>query len=184
MVVAVNRFPTDTDAEHELVARAAMEAGAHAAVTHTMHADGGAGGIELAEAVASATVASAPEIAFTYDLEDPIAVKIEKIAEKMYGAKGVEFSAAARRSIEIFTGTGYGGLPVCMAKTHLSLSHDPALKGAPTGWTLPVRDIRLSAGAGFLYALCGDILTMPGLPARPAGMQVDIDADGNVKGLF
>jgi formate--tetrahydrofolate ligase len=184
VVVAINRFPTDTDAEHVLIARAALEAGARSAVTHTMHADGGAGGIELAEAVAAATTTSAAEISFTYELTDPIDVKIEKIATKMYGAESVDFSAAARRAIQIFSGTGYGGLPVCMAKTHLSLTHDPTLKGAPSGWTLPVRDIRLSAGAGFLYALCGDILTMPGLPARPAGMQVDIDSQGNVKGLF
>ena len=183
VVVAVNRFPTDTDAEHELIRTAAVEAGAFAAVTHTMHAEGGAGGAELAAAVIAACEQPST-LRFTYGLGDPIDAKIESIAEDIYGAEDVEFTMAARKAIDIFAGTGYGRLPVCMAKTHLSLSHDPARKGAPTGWTLPVRDVRLSAGAGFLYALCGDILTMPGLPARPAGMNVDIDADGNVKGLF
>ncbi|HEY5432546.1 MAG TPA: formate--tetrahydrofolate ligase, partial [Coriobacteriia bacterium] len=102
----------------------------------------------------------------------------------MYGADGIELSKEARRSLARFTEIGYGSLPVCMAKSHLSLSHDPDLKGRPTGWTLPGRDVRLSAGAGFLYALCGDIMTMPGLPSHPAGENVDIDADGNIVGLF
>jgi formate--tetrahydrofolate ligase len=183
VVVAVNRFPTDTDAEHEMIRAAGTAAGAFAAVTHTMHADGGRGGTELAEAVAAACEQSS-SLRFTYALDDPIESKIEAIAEDIYGAADVEFSPVAHKAMDIFAGTGYGRLPVCMAKTHLSLSHDPARKGAPRGWTLPVRDVRLSAGAGFLYALCGDILTMPGLPARPAGMNVDIDSDGNVKGLF
>lgn len=183
VVVAVNHFPDDAESEHELVRTAALEAGAVAAVTHTMHAGGGAGGEELADAVVEAC-GHVSELKFTYDLDDPLETKIEKIATRVYGADGVEFDAAARRSIEILRGMGYSRLPVCMAKSHLSLSHDPALKGAPTGWTLPVRDVRLSAGAGFFYALTGDIMTMPGLPARPAGESIDIDADGNVKGLF
>jgi formate--tetrahydrofolate ligase len=183
VVVAVNRFPDDADSEHVLVREAALAAGAIAAVTHTMHADGGAGGEELTDAVVHAC-GHVSELKFTYDLDDPLETKIEKIATGVYGADGVEFDAAARRSIEILRGMGYSRLPVCMAKSHLSLSHDPALKGAPTGWTLPVRDVRLSAGAGFFYALTGDVMTMPGLPARPAGESIDIDADGNVKGLF
>jgi formate--tetrahydrofolate ligase len=183
VVVAVNRFPADTDAEHELIRAAALAAGAEAAVSHTLHADGGEGGIELADAVAHAcTEASA--LTLSYADEDPAEVKIESIARGVYGADGVEFSKEALRSIARFTEMGFGGLPVCMAKSHLSLSHDPERKGRPTGWILPVRDVRLSAGAGFLYVLCGDIMTMPGLPSHPAGEQVDIDADGNIVGLF
>jgi len=183
VVVAINTFPTDTPAEHELIKRAALEAGAFAAVEHTLHTDGGAGGAELADAVAAACDEPG-ELAFTYEESDAVQVKIEKVATGLYGAQGVEFSASALRSIGIFTGMGYGTLPVCMAKTHLSLTHDPDRKGRPTGWTLPVRDVRLAAGAGFLYALCGDIMTMPGLPAHPAGEQIDIAADGTVRGLF
>jgi formate--tetrahydrofolate ligase len=183
VVVAVNRFPTDTDAEHESIRAAALRAGAVRAVSHTMHADGAAGGAELAEAVAHACAATS-QLTFTYADDDQAEVKIESIALGVYGADGVEFSKEARRSIARFTEMGFGGLPVCMAKTHLSLSHDPDRKGRPTGWILPVRDVRLSAGAGFLYALCGDIMTMPGLPSRPAGEMVDIDIDGNIVGLF
>jgi formate--tetrahydrofolate ligase len=183
VVVAVNHFPTDTEAEHELIRAAALAAGAQAAVSQTTHADGGAGGIELAEAVAKACEEKS-QLTFTYEDEDSPEVKMESLARGVYGADGVDFSKEACRSIKRFTDMGYGSLPVCMAKSHLSLSHDPDLKGRPTGWTLPVRDVRLSAGAGFLYALCGDIMTMPGLPSRPAGEKVDIDADGNIVGLF
>jgi formate--tetrahydrofolate ligase len=182
-VVAVNRFPTDTDAEHELIKHAAISAGAAWAVSHTMHADGAAGGADLADAVADACQARSSLI-LTYRDSDSAEVKIESIARGIYGASGVEFSKEAVRSLTRFTEMGFGLLPVCMAKTHLSLSHDPDRKGRPTGWILPVRDVRLSAGAGFLYAVCGDIMTMPGLPSRPAGEQVDIDADGNIVGLF
>lgn len=183
VVVAVNAFPTDTTAEHEAIRAAALACGAEAAVVHTMHADGGAGGIELADAVAAACEQPG-DLRFTYDDGDPVAVKIEKIATRLYGAESVEFSPAAQRAIGIFSGMGYGDLPVCMAKSHLSLSDDSAKKGAPRGWSLYVRDVRLSAGAGFLYALCGDIMTMPGLPGRPAGENIDIDPDGTVRGLF
>lgn len=183
VVVAVNSFPTDTTAEHELIKQAAMEAGAFAAVSHTMHSDGGTGGLELAEAVVAACE-SPSELRFTYADSDPVETKIERIATSIYGADSVELSAAARRMIAIFDGMGYGDLPVCMAKTQLSLSDDPARKGAPGDWSLHVRDVRLSAGAGFLYALTGDIMTMPGLPARPAGENIDIGPDGSVRGLF
>ncbi len=183
VVVAINTFPTDSAAEHALIARAALDAGAHAAVTHTLHRDGGRGGAELADAVAAACEEPS-ELRFTYADDDPVERKIEKIATGVYGAAGVEFAPAARRSIMSFTQMGYGHLPVCMAKTHLSITDDPNLKGAPQGWTLHVRDVRLSAGAGFLYALCGDIMTMPGLPARPAGEHIDIEPDGTVRGLF
>lgn len=183
VVVAVNSFPTDSAAEHELIRRTARDAGAFAAVSHTMHPDGGTGGLELAEAVADACEQPS-SLELTYDDSDPVETKIERIAMRIYGAASVEFSAAAQRAIRIFDGMGYSALPVCMAKTHLSLSDDSAKKGAPTGWTLHVRDVRLSAGAGFLYALTGDIMTMPGLPARPAGENIDIEPDGSVRGLF
>ncbi len=184
VVVAVNHFPQDTEAEHALIIEAARAAGAYAAVTHTLHTDGGSGGVRLAEAVEDACASGSAEMRFVYEDSDSLELKIEKVAQRVYGADAVEFDHSARRSIEMFTRMGYGALPVCMAKTHLSLSHDPELKGRPIGWTLPVRDVRLSAGAGFLYALCGDIMTMPGLPVRPAGENIDIDAAGNVKGLF
>ncbi|MDO8964876.1 MAG: formate--tetrahydrofolate ligase [Coriobacteriia bacterium] len=183
VVVAINRFPTDTEAEHDAIRAAAMGAGACAAVSHSVHADGGAGGEALAAAVAAAC-STTSRLIYTYRDVEPARAKIETIARRIYGADSVEFSKDAERAIDRFTGMGFGGLPVCMAKSHLSLSHDPDRKGRPTGWTLPVRDVRLSAGAGFLYALCGDIMTMPGLPSRPAGEQVDIDADGNIVGLF
>lgn len=183
VVVAVNTFPSDTPAEHALIKEHALAAGAFAAVSHTMHVDGGKGGRDLAEAVAEACDLPS-ELKFTYANEDPVETKIESIAMGIYGADHVEFSPAAQRSIATYGGMGYGRLPVCMAKTHLSLSDDPTRKGAPTGWTLHVRDVRLSAGAGFLYALCGDIMTMPGLPARPAGERIDIEPDGTVRGLF
>jgi formate--tetrahydrofolate ligase len=183
VVVAVNRFPPDTDAEHELVRAHAKSAGAADAVSHTMHADGGEGGLELAEAVAKAS-REVSQIRFTYPDEESVQAKIESIARRIYGADGVDFSEEVERKIAQFAAMGFGRLPVCMAKTHLSLSHDARLKGRPRDWMLPVRDIRLSAGAGFLYALCGDIMTMPGLPSRPAGENMDIDADGTVVGLF
>lgn len=184
VVVAINRFPEDTDAEHEVIKKAAGEAGAAAAVVHELHARGGAGGEDLARAVVEACEDGPAGLRFTYETDEPIDAKIEAIATKVYGADAVEFDLAAHRSVEILGRMGYSNLPVCMAKTHLSLSHDPGLKGRPTGWTLPVRDVRLSAGAGFVYALCGDIMTMPGLPSRPAGENIDIDSEGNVKGLF
>ncbi len=183
VVVAVNTFPTDTVAEHDLVKQCAREAGAFAAVSHTLHADGGKGGLELAEAVASACEQPS-ELRFTYSDTDTVEDKITAIATTLYGAESVEFSAAAKRAIQVYSGMGYGSMPVCMAKTHLSLSDDASLKGAPTGWTLHVRDVRLSAGAGFLYAICGDVMTMPGLPPRPGGEKIDIEPDGTVRGLF
>lgn len=183
VVVAVNHFPTDTDAEHELIRKAAREAGAMDAVSHNMFVEGGAGGTDLADAVVHACATSS-RLKLTYHGYDSPDVKIESIARRIYGADGVEFSKDAGRSLARYESLGFGKLPVCMAKTHLSLSHDPEKKGWPKDWVLPVRDVRLSAGAGFLYALCGDIMTMPGLPSRPAGENVDIDADGQIVGLF
>lgn len=183
VVVAINTFPTDTEAEHQAIVDAALAAGAFDAVSHTLHADGGAGGDALARAVVAACDEPST-VTFNYDLLEPIGIKIVDIGVGVYGASKVEFSPTARAEIERFTEWGYGDVPVCMAKTQLSLSDDPSLKGAPTDWTLYVRDIRLSAGAGFVYALCGSMMTMPGLPASPAGERIDIDADGNVYGLF
>ncbi len=183
VVVAINRFPTDTDAEMAAIKKAALDAGADAAVDSTVWADGGAGGADLAQAVVAACEQPS-EFKFLYPLDATIKEKIETICTKIYGADGVEYSAAVSRKIRGFQKQGLGNLPICMAKTHLSLSHDPSLKGRPTGFTVPIEDIRPSVGAGFLYPLCGAIRTMPGLPTRPASMDVDIDEHGEVVGLF
>ena len=182
VVVAINAFPTDSPAEHALIGERAREAGAFDVVTHHMHAEGARGGLALAEAVALACEEPST-LRFSYPDSLPIREKIAAVATQVYGASGVDFSFEASRAMQALSDAGMCELPVCMAKTHLSLSHDPKLKGAPTGWRLPVRDVRVSAGAGFVYALCGDITTMPGLPGTPAGEHIDIDAQGNVVGL-
>jgi formyltetrahydrofolate synthetase len=184
VVVAVNRFHTDTDAEVELVRKIALEAGAEDAVMSNHWADGGAGSVALGEAIVAACEKPS-DFNFLYPLEKSIKEKIETIARKMYGADGVEFSEKAEQQIASYTRNGFDKLPICMAKTHLSLSHDPALKGAPTGFTVPVREIRASVGAGFLYPLLGTMSTMPGLPTRPAYYDIDLDLEtGKVVGLF
>lgn len=184
VVVAVNRFHTDTDAEVELVRKIALEAGAEDAVMSNHWADGGAGSVALGEAVVAACEKPS-DFKFLYPLEQSIKEKIETIARKMYGADGVEFSEKAEQQIASYTRNGFDKLPICMAKTHLSLSHDPTLKGAPTGFTVPVREIRASVGAGFLYPLLGTMSTMPGLPTRPAYYDIDLDLEtGKVVGLF
>ncbi len=183
-VVAVNRFTADTDAEIELVCRAALEAGAEEAVMTDHWARGGAGAVDLARAVMAAC-RKEKDFRFLYPLEWDIKKKIETIATRIYGAAGVDYEPAAEAKVELYTRLGYAGLPICMAKTHLSLSHNPAWKGVPTGFRIPVRDIKASVGAGFLYPLCGDMRTMPGLPTRPAFYDVDLDLEtGRVKGLF
>ncbi len=184
VVVAVNAFATDTEAELELVRKAAIEAGADDAVVSTHWADGGAGAKALAEAVVKA--AEKPtDFRFLYDLDIPIKEKIETICREVYGADGVEFSPEAEAKIETYTKLGFDKLPICMAKTHLSISHDPKLKGAPRGFIVPIRDIRASVGAGFLYPLVGSMRTMPGLPTRPVFFDVDLDLEtGKVVGLF
>ena len=182
VVVAINQFETDTPAEHAFIAEKARAAGAFRVVTHRMHAEGGQGGLDLAEAVVSACE-QPHDFVYTYPDSAGIAEKIERIATGIYGASGVDFYPAAERAISTLTDLGFSELPVCMAKTHLSLTHDPDRKGAPTGWRLPVREVHVSAGAGFCYAMCGEIMTMPGLPSHPAGELIDIDADGNVVGL-
>jgi formyltetrahydrofolate synthetase len=182
-VVAVNRFPGDTDEEVQLVARLALEHGAHAAEANEAFERGGAGAAALAEAVADA--ADHPNsFEHTYPLDAPIEAKIEAIAKGVYGAESVLFLQTAKDKIRQYAATGLDRLPICMAKTHLSLSHDPALVNAPTGFEVTVRDVRAYTGAGWLVALCGTMQTMPGLGRTPAAFDVDIDADGRTVGLF
>ena len=183
VVVAVNRFHTDTDTEIELVRRIAKAAGAEDAVTANHWALGGAGAVELGKAVIAACDKPS-HFRFLYPLERSIKEKIEIIVREMYGGSGVEYSEEAERKILHYTRNGFDSLPICMAKTHLSLSHDPNLKGAPTGFTVPVRDIRASVGAGFLYPLLGTMSTMPGLSTRPGYYEIDLDpVTGKVIGL-
>ncbi len=183
-VVGINRFPTDTDAEVELLKKLAVQAGAEQAVLADHWAKGGEGAAELAEAVVAA--AEKPSnFNFLYPLDWTIKQKIEKIALDMYGADGVSYEPLAEKQIKSFEQEGFGNLPICMAKTHLSISHDPGLKGRPKGFTVPVREVRASVGAGFIYPLLGTMRTMPGLGSRPAYMNVDIDFDtGKIVGLF
>ena len=183
VVVAINKFPTDTQREHDHIREIALTAGATAAVTSDHHASGGEGARDLAEAVAAACDEPS-DFDYLYPLDQPIKAKIETIAKRVYGAADVEYSSTANQQIADFERSGFGYLPICMAKTHLSISHDPALKGAPSGFTVPVREVRASVGAGFIYPILGDMRTMPGLGTKPAYMQVDIDDDGNVVGLF
>lgn len=182
-VVAVNRFPTDTPAELELVMELARQAGAEAAVVSEAHAGGGAGATALAEKVVE--LAEQPNsFDYLYALDAPIKEKIETIAVEMYGADGVDYEAAVDKDIDWLSTHGFAELPICMAKTPLSLSHNPKLKGRPRGFRVPVREIRVAAGAGFLIPLCGDIIMMPGLPTEPGAERVDIDASGRIVGLF
>jgi len=182
-VVAINVFEGDHPEEIAAIKRIAVEAGALGAAEARHFAQGGAGAVELAEMVVAAS--SQPNtFHFLYDLDQPIKRKIETIATHIYGAADVAYTPLADRQIRDYEANGFGSLPICMAKTHLSLSHDPALKGAPTGFTLPIREVRASVGAGFIYPLCGDMRTMPGLSDHPAAENVDIDAEGNTVGLF
>ncbi len=181
VVVAINAFHTDTEAEWAIVREAALQVGASDAVVTTHWADGGQGALKLAEAVVKA--ADEPsDFRFLYDVEQPIKEKIEILAREVYGAADVDYSPEAEEKIKLYTDLGYDKMPICMAKTHLSFSHDPALKGVPRGFTFPIRDIRASVGAGFLYPLAGEMRTMPGLPSKPAFMGVDI-VDGKIVGL-
>ncbi|MBI5190131.1 MAG: formate--tetrahydrofolate ligase [Nitrospirae bacterium] len=183
VVVAINAFATDTKKEVALCKKLAIEAGAIDAVVSTHWADGGEGSMKLAEAVVKACDMPS-KFKFLYPLDATIKEKIEAIATKIYNAKDVTYAPAAEKKIKLYTDLGFDKLPICMAKTHLSISHDPALKNVPSGYTFPVRDIRASVGAGFLYPLCGDMRTMPGLPSVPAGERVDLDQDGKILGLF
>ncbi|QDU52543.1 formate--tetrahydrofolate ligase [Gimesia panareensis] len=181
-VVAINAFPDDSERELEEIQKIALEQGASAAVITRAFSEGGEGSLALAEAVVQAA-AQPNQFQYLYPLEMPIAEKIETIATRIYGAASVEFEPLARRRMQEYEQLGYGDLPICIAKTQYSLSHDPHLLGRPSGFTFPVRDLRLSAGAGFLYALSGEIRTMPGLPSEPAALRIDIDDAGKIIGL-
>ena len=183
-VVAINSFPTDTPAEVEAIREVAMAAGARDAVLATHFVDGGRGAAALAEAVWAATEDPGRDFRLLYPDEAPLGEKIEAIVTKIYGGDGFHLTPAAAKQLKQYEDLGYGHLPVCMAKTQYSLSHDATLKGRPSGFTVPIREIRLSAGAGFITPICGDMRTMPGLPSKPGGQNIDIDADGNVVGLF
>ena len=182
-VVAINRFPTDTDGEIAAMVELAQRAGASAAVVSEVHARGGAGGADLAEAVVKACEEPA-DFKPIYPDEMPIAKKIETVCKEIYRADGVDFAPAAKKAMKKYEKIGLGKLPVCMAKTQNSFSDNAKLVGAPTGFRVKVRDVHLSAGAGFFYALCGDMMTMPGLGSNPALLNIDIDENGEVQGLF
>ena len=181
-VVALNRFKTDTDKEVALVRERAKKAGDSDCLISEVWAKGGKGALELAKAVVKAADEK-NSFKFLYPLDIPIKEKIKDIAVQVYGAGDVQYEPMAEEKISRFTQTGYDKLPICMAKTHLSISHDPNLKGRPQGFVLPIRDIRVSVGAGFLYPLCGKMQTMPGLPTHPAGEKIDLDKKGNVVGM-
>jgi methylenetetrahydrofolate dehydrogenase (NADP+) / methenyltetrahydrofolate cyclohydrolase / formyltetrahydrofolate synthetase len=184
VVVAINKFETDTDAEVEVIREEALAAGAEAAIPANHWAEGGAGAIDLAKGVIEAS--SKPKnFSLLYDLNGSVQDRIEKIGKDMYGAAAVEFSDLAQKKVDTYNKQGFGNLPICIAKTQYSLSHDPALKGAPTGFTVPIRDVRLAVGAGYLYALAADIQTIPGLPTAPGYLNVDVDPKtGEIDGLF
>jgi len=182
-VVAINTFSSDHPEEIEAIRRIAIEAGALGAVVARHHAEGGRGAAELAELVVQACE-QPNDFRFLYPLEQPLKAKIETIATRIYGAAGVSYEPQAERQLRDYEANGFGHLPICMAKTHLSLSHDPTLKGAPQGFTLPIREVRASVGAGFIYPLVGEMRTMPGLPDHPAAEAVDLDDEGRVVGLF
>jgi formate--tetrahydrofolate ligase len=180
-VVAINAFPTDHDSEHNVIREIAAEAGARVAVTRHV-AEGGKGALELAALVVEA--AKEPtSFRYLYDLDLPLVDKIEKVAKEIYGADGIDLAPSVAKQLKRFEVLGYGAFPVVIAKTHLSISSDPTLRGAPTGWRMPVREVRAAVGAGYVYAICGEMRTMPGLPKHPAAERIDIDADGKIVGL-
>ena len=182
VVVAINKFTADTDKEIEFVRQKAKEFGAYDCCVSEVWAQGSKGGLDLAKGVIKASQEQ-NNFRFLYPLDMSIKDKIKTIATNIYGASDVEYSSIAKEKIELYTQRGYDRLPICMAKTHLSLSHDQNLKGRPRDFVLPVRDIRASVGAGFLYPLCAEMKTMPGLPSHPAGEHIDIDEKGNIVGL-
>ena len=184
VVVAINSFPADTPAEFAAVRELAIAAGARDAVVATHFVHGGEGAADLARAVWAASEEGAPDFQLLYPDDMPLVEKIETIAVRVYGAAGIDVLPAAGKALKLYEELGFGSLPVCMAKTQYSLSHDPALRGRPTGFRVPIRDVRLSAGAGFVTPLLGEMRTMPGLPSRPGGENIDVDGNGNVVGLF
>jgi formate--tetrahydrofolate ligase len=184
VVVAINSFPTDTPAEVEAVRAVALAAGAREAVVANHWAKGGEGAEDLAKAVWAAAEIGAPDFKLLYPDDASLTSKIETIATQVYGADGVDLSPAAAKQLAQYEALGFGKLPICMAKSQYSLSHDASLKGRPTGWRLPIREVRLSAGAGFVTPLAGEMRTMPGLPSRPGGENIDLDPEGEIVGLF
>jgi formate--tetrahydrofolate ligase len=184
VVVAINSFPTDTPAEVEAVKQVSLAAGARDAVVADHWAKGGEGAADLAAAVWAAAEEGAPDFKLLYPDDASLTAKIETIATQVYGAEGVDLSAAAAKQLAQYESLGFGKLPICMAKSQYSLSHDAALKGRPTGFRLPIREVRLSAGAGFVTPLAGEMRTMPGLPSKPGGENIDLGPDGEIVGLF
>ncbi|KAK6197857.1 mitochondrial C1 tetrahydrofolate synthase precursor [Scheffersomyces amazonensis] len=186
VVVAINQFETDTPAEIELIQKQALAAGADFAVPSNHWAEGGAGALELAKSVVEAVKSDQAKqpLKFLYDVNSSVENKILTIAKEMYGAASIELSPLAKQQIETYTKQGYDKLPICIAKTQYSLSHDPSLKGVPTGFTVPIREVRCSAGAGYLYALAAEIMTIPGLPTHAGFMNVEVNDDGEIEGLF
>ena len=182
-VVAINKFITDTDEEIELLKKLCESVGAKAVLSEGW-GKGGEGAVDLAQAVCNIVEGKESNYHPLYDLDLPLAEKIRKLAKEIYRAKDVEFDSAALKKIKSYEENGYGGLPVCVAKTQNSISHDPKLIGAPKDYIFPVRDVQLYAGAGFVVALAGDIMTMPGLPKMPAALDIDVDDDGIISGLF
>jgi formate--tetrahydrofolate ligase len=181
VVVAMNKFPTDTADELAIVKQGCQEAGAFAAVESRVFTEGGAGGVELAEAVMEATKGDAPKITYVYPEDASIQDKVLALAKTVYNAKDVSWAPGARRQLRKYEELGWGSMPVCMAKTHLSISHNPRLRGRPSDYTFEVSDIRASVGAGFIYPIAGNIMTMPGLPGSPRSL--DVDEKGNILGL-
>lgn len=182
-VVAVNRFPTDTDAEIDEVIRECRALGVNT-VLSTVWADGGKGGEDLAREVVRLCEEEKDDFTFSYEIDLPIEKKIEEVVKKVYGGDGVEFSTAAKKQIKRLEELGFGNLPVCIAKTQYSFSDNPTLLGAPTGFSVAVKNVKVSAGAGFIVVLTGDIMTMPGLPKSPAAERIDVDENGRITGLF
>lgn len=182
-VVAVNRFPTDTDAEIDEVIRECRALGVNT-VLSTVWADGGKGGEDLAREVVRLCEEEKGDFTFSYEIDLPIEKKIEAVVKKVYGGDGVEFSTAAKKQIKRLEELGFGNLPVCIAKTQYSFSDNPTLLGAPTGFSVAVKNVKVSAGAGFVVVLTGDIMTMPGLPKSPAAERIDVDENGRITGLF
>jgi formate--tetrahydrofolate ligase len=180
-VVALNAFPGDHASEHDVVRRFCDGLGVRCAVTRHV-AQGGVGAEDLARLVLDAA-AEPGEFRLLYPLEMPLADKIETVAREVYGADGIDLSPAAARALRDYERLGFGELPVVIAKTHLSLSSDPTLLGAPTGWRMPVREVRAAVGAGYVYAICGDMRTMPGLPSSPNAERIDLTEDGSIVGL-
>lgn len=182
-VVAVNRFPTDTDAEIDEVIRECRALGVNT-VLSTVWADGGKGGEDLAREVVRLCEEEKGDFTFSYEIDLPIEKKIEAVVKKVYGGDGVEFSTTAKKQIKRLEELGFGNLPVCIAKTQYSFSDNPTLLGAPTGFSVAVKNVKVSAGAGFIVVLTGDIMTMPGLPKSPAAERIDVDENGRITGLF